>query len=764
MLDLKFLSAVRRPVLLLLCLLVMISLTLAQGGRDLQPGVSVNGALDAANPAQVYTYTASAAETISVGATAQQGLALTLLVTDAQGTPLGRASDTSASGSVSLLNLALPAAGTYYVTIFPTAGVATVSVGAFRLTLETGAGGEAQATEPAVTEAATDAPTTEATPDAAATEASTPDAPEATPTTEVSTQTTPEPAVFQPGQVLTTSGLQVSLTWDTTSDLNLQVRDPVGQTLFFDSRLTNNGGEFGFDVNGLCEVLTPDNPTETATWSPGAIATGSYEILVFYRSDCENVGPVDFTVNVTVDGVALTPIQATLPTPINDVVPVYLASFVVNADGTARLGANGQHQDTRVLPMPAADLLAQPAQAVQLGTPIQGTITSGQYYQLYSFDGVTGETYAISMTRQQGSLDTLLLVLDQNGQIVADNDDIVAADVTDSAIDNPAFLAPVDGKYTIMATRYGKDVGGTEGTYQLLVDRASVQLPEDVANLNLPTGDIQVTLTWNTAADLRLLVRDPAGDSVFNDQRQIGSGGQLVATGNINCTVSPTTPVSYIYWPTNLARGGTYEVDVLNRNACNDTRIVSANLYVTVRGQLVINETITNLQQAQRYLISFTIDPTTGTATAGQGGIIGGSETLLGYQNEVPNAIEILPGSQPLFGNITADNKYDVYVFSGTAGQFVTIDMQATQGILDTLLFLISPSGLQVATNDDAAAGETTDSRIARYQLPETGDYVILATHFGTIYGGTTGSYSLTLTVESGAAPTATSDATTPTP
>nr|MCU0474789.1 PPC domain-containing protein [Anaerolineae bacterium] len=101
---------------------------------------------------------------------------------------------------------------------------------------------------------------------------------------------------------------------------------------------------------------------------------------------------------------------------------------------------------------------------------------------------------------------------------------------------------------------------------------------------------------------------------------------------------------------------------------------------------------------------------------------------------------------QTVNGNITLENKFDVYTFEGTAGQVISINMIRTQGTsLDTKLFLISPSLFEVADNDDAAPGVTTDSAITRFTLPETGRYTILATHYGTIYGVTTGPYSLTL-------------------
>ena len=77
--------------------------------------------------------------------------------------------------------------------------------------------------------------------------------------------------------------------------------------------------------------------------------------------------------------------------------------------------------------------------------------------------------------------------------------------------------------------------------------------------------------------------------------------------------------------------------------------------------------------------------------------------------------------------------------------------MSANSQTLDTKVFLISPSGLEIAENDDGdplllgTTGRTTDSLISNITLAEEGQYVVLATRFGTIYGGTVGGYTLTL-------------------
>ena len=92
-------------------------------------------------------------------------------------------------------------------------------------------------------------------------------------------------------------------------------------------------------------------------------------------------------------------------------------------------------------------------------------------------------------------------------------------------------------------------------TLTIQADAASAEF------LNLPRGALEVRLLWNTAADLQLLVRDPAGNSVYDDVPQIRSGGQMAAAGNVNCRVPTGTPFSYIYWPTDTPpRAGVYEV------------------------------------------------------------------------------------------------------------------------------------------------------------------------------------------------------------
>lgn len=109
---------------------------------------------------------------------------------------------------------------------------------------------------------------------------------------------------------------------------------------------------------------------------------------------------------------------------------------------------------------------------------------------------------------------------------------------------------------------------------------------------------------------------------------------------------------------------------------------------------------------------------------------------------------------QTVNGNLTTNacpfgdgSFYDVYSFSATAGQQVSVLMTSTA--FDTYLFLNNPDGSNLAQDDDGGGG--TNSRIPAgsgfITLPTAGTYTIWANSF---FSGATGPYTLTL---SGLAP-----------
>lgn len=685
--------------------------------RVLSPGINVSDTLSSDNGASSYVFDATAGTTATITVVATEGQSLGLLLSDADGNSVAQAVDSNGLGAVQIENVLLADNGRYFVVVYSAPNAEGDN--AYSITLAVNEITEPAEATPAPTEAPVEA-------------------------TEVPQDTTSTEAI--PEQVLIGGGIQVSLNWTGAADMNLQVRDPSGETLYWDSRATTNGGSFGFDANGLCEVITED-PTETATWQPGFLPTGSYEILVFYREVCDTgVASVPFTVSVSVDGTEAGSADGVLLPPVQAQDSVYLTRFVVDGDGQATVGAGGVYPDSSLNLLPTAfDIATDTPTAIERDVPVVGEVTNDQPFVTYSFTGTAGEIVSIDMQAQGPNLDTLVQVVDGTGALVGVNDD--SGQSTNSFIANLRLLN--DGVYTIVATRYGKGLGGTEGQFQLALSGPSSDVAPELTEFQLPQGDIEVTLLWNTTADLQLLVRDPVGEAVFDDVPFINSGGTLQENGNVNCVPAETiTPISYTYWPIGRIRPGTYEVEVWYQNACSDVPPPTEfTLVVEVAGETIKVQRQTPLVN-QRFITNFTIDPS-GTGIAGEGGFLGGSETLP-YQAEIQSALTLTSG-QPVTGVITPSNTFDVYSFDGVTGETVTISMAASSQTLDTKLFLISPSGIELVENDDGdpvllgATGRTTDSIISEILLPENGPYTILATRFGTVYGGTIGGYTLTM-------------------
>ena len=81
------------------------------------------------------------------------------------------------------------------------------------------------------------------------------------------------------------------------------------------------------------------------------------------------------------------------------------------------------------------------------------------------------------------------------------------------------------------------------------------------------TGDVQVTLSWDTDSDVDLHVVDPNGDEVYFANRQVLSDGELDLDSNAACSIDGVRNEN-ITWPVGSAPQGTYTVRVDCWSAC----------------------------------------------------------------------------------------------------------------------------------------------------------------------------------------------------
>ena len=118
----------------------------------------------------------------------------------------------------------------------------------------------------------------------------------------------------------------------------------------------------------------------------------------------------------------------------------------------------------------------------------------------------------------------------------------------------------------------------------LLIGAVAVFLyAADFLNISLPnigggptpivlgTGDVQVTLRWNSNADIDLHVYDPFGEEIWYDNRLAQSSGQLDVDANSVCGNSMQEPVENIFWPYGNAPTGEYNVYVVYYSDCENS-------------------------------------------------------------------------------------------------------------------------------------------------------------------------------------------------
>jgi hypothetical protein len=136
--------------------------------------------------------------------------------------------------------------------------------------------------------------------------------------------------------------------------------------------------------------------------------------------------------------------------------------------------------------------------------------------------------------------------------------------------------------------------------------------------------------------------------------------------------------------------------------------------------------------------------------------------------NDLPSSAQQLAiGTGGGVGQVTAaissTTDVDYFYFEGQAGDVVTVDVDGTTNFLDTVITLVGP-GIETPPEiddpfeNDEGSASTSDSRIDRYALTQGGRFIVGVSAFPHFFnddgspelgeGGSTGSYTLLVTVE----------------
>ena len=96
---------------------------------------------------------------------------------------------------------------------------------------------------------------------------------------------------------------------------------------------------------------------------------------------------------------------------------------------------------------------------------VSGQLDNTKFVHFWDFDVQAGDTVTITMRATSGGLDSFLIILDANNQIMAYDDD--SGGGKDAQVRNLKFSQA--GTYTVAATRFSQAQGNTTGSYTLTI-------------------------------------------------------------------------------------------------------------------------------------------------------------------------------------------------------------------------------------------------------------------------------------------------------
>lgn len=339
---------------------------------------------------------------------------------------------------------------------------------------------------------------------------------------------------------------------------------------------------------------------------------------------------------------------------------------------------------------------------LKYGDSVFGRVTSTEPVTFYFLRAERGDVINVSMRRTSGDLDPQLEFATSEGIVLATNDDDPYAEGTlDAGIRTYTVLK--SGTHLIVATRFGREAGDTQGSYVLSVERIP---PEDLGTSIVDARLIDYGMTLEATIDEEIIARyfyfqAKRGDVITITQSKI--------TGNLDALLKLTDKDL-----NELAQDD-------DRSTTRDARI--AAFTIPASGTYYIIATRSG-EQDGRTTGDFSLE------LNGRAGVAG------------DEALEIIYGAT-VSGQINNENSSEEYIFFGERGDTVRITMSRASGDLDSLITVYDSNRKQIVFDDDS--GDDKDALIQSFVLPADDTYILIASRFERGQGTTSGAYILAL-------------------
>lgn len=535
----------------------------------LTDGASVTGTIDDTNFAQEYIFNGNAGDNVVIQMNAAEGSNLdsTLSLLGPDGNEVTSNDDASITTIDSLIEFTLPETGTYTIVATRYDGENGISFGEYTLTLN-GSGTGTSTTD------TTDNPPTTADADIGYGE---------TINGAISSSSFEQQYTFNgnAGDIIT---IEMNADTDTELDPLIVLLGPNGEELAFnddtndslnsaivDFTLPETGaytivatrynqidglteGDFTLTLSSGDAVVTQPPVVEGNTLTYGSSVTGTisdsnYEVLYTFAGIEGDV----VTIELTADDSQSLDTTVTLFDPNNNVLTSNddvdfgggnfnsaIVDFTLPETGTYTIIAtryNGEEGTsaggfTLTLTNDGAsepDVIIEPptsGDSIAYNETVTGVIDSNTFEVAYTFEGESGDVVTIEMSvaNSTDNLDTLIVLIDPNGQELASNDDVDLS-TTNSAITE--ITLPDNGIYTVIATRYQGTDGLSSGEFILSISNDSAPPVVDGGTTTPPVS------SGNAAASTL-----DYGDTVTGTINDDNLDDRYVFTGSANDVVT----------------------------------------------------------------------------------------------------------------------------------------------------------------------------------------------------------------------------------
>ena len=110
--------------------------------------------------------------------------------------------------------------------------------------------------------------------------------------------------------------LQVSVSWDQPTDVDLFLQEPSGNVIFFDNVESPTGGMLNLDSNPACNIDGLNN--ENIIYPDSTPPSGTYQVAVNYYDNCSIEEPTNYVVTVRVNNETTSFTGSLLPSDANN--------------------------------------------------------------------------------------------------------------------------------------------------------------------------------------------------------------------------------------------------------------------------------------------------------------------------------------------------------------------------------------------------------------------------------------------------------------